>query len=279
MKALGISQAGRPFELNVSMILEDMGWALWQRPQKEREPFEFWPQLWKGAETWYIPVEQLFLSTYIAPFQVEPLIKEQHIMVRTSFLNKRWMENGSPQPTSAKAQLLTLTKQCACLHQRSTLSASPLSLELQVLLGFSSAPTCIPLAASVVCREGRGDIATEWDIPQMSLVRATHACELQSLFSPTLTPSGWKEEWSEAASGLNPEVWLVITQEPRPLDSCADSWVVCRTHVNNVSGLTPSLEDLINQWFRSRVERIITYFGNYYLILFFFLACACRTTK
>lgn len=200
MKALGISQAGRPFELNVSMILEDMGWALWQRPQKEREPFEFWPQLWKGAETSYIPVEQLFLSTYIAPFQVEPLMKEQHIMVRTSFLNKRWMENGSPQPTSAKAQLLTLTKQCAYLHQRSTLSASPLSLELQVLLGSSSAPTCIPVAASVVCREGRGDIATEWDIPQMSLVRATHACELQSLFTDTIWVERgmkWSSQWTE----------------------------------------------------------------------------------
>lgn len=77
MKALGISQVGRPFELNVSMTLEGMGCGLWQRQQKEREPFEFWPQLWKGAETWYIPVEQLFLSTNTAPLQVEPLMKEQ----------------------------------------------------------------------------------------------------------------------------------------------------------------------------------------------------------
>ena len=39
------------------------------------------------------------------------------------------------QPTSAMAQTLTLTKWYACLHQRSTLSTSPLPLETQMLLG------------------------------------------------------------------------------------------------------------------------------------------------
>lgn len=71
----------------------------------------------------------------------------------------------------------------------------------------------------------------------------------------------------------------MITQETWPLDLCAESWAVFRTQVNAVSSLTPSLEDLINQWFRSSVEKIITYFGNYYLNLVFSLACACRTTR
>ena len=31
IKALGISQAGLPFELDVSVTLEDVDWPLWQR--------------------------------------------------------------------------------------------------------------------------------------------------------------------------------------------------------------------------------------------------------
>lgn len=34
LKALGISQAGLPFEFSVSVTLQSMGWALWQRQQK-----------------------------------------------------------------------------------------------------------------------------------------------------------------------------------------------------------------------------------------------------
>ena len=55
IKVLGISQAGLPFELDVSVTPEDLGWALWERQQKESTPRIFGP--WKGAETQYTPAE------------------------------------------------------------------------------------------------------------------------------------------------------------------------------------------------------------------------------
>lgn len=54
MKALGSSQAGLPFEFSVSVTLQGMGWALWQRQQK-RVLVGVWSQLWEGAETPWIP--------------------------------------------------------------------------------------------------------------------------------------------------------------------------------------------------------------------------------
>lgn len=49
IKCLGIFQAGLPFELDVSVTVEDMD----HRQQKERLSLGFWSQLWKGAETHY----------------------------------------------------------------------------------------------------------------------------------------------------------------------------------------------------------------------------------
>lgn len=57
IKALDIFQAGLPFEADVSVTLEDMGQALWQRQQKERVPLGFWSQLRKEAETRYTHTE------------------------------------------------------------------------------------------------------------------------------------------------------------------------------------------------------------------------------
>lgn len=63
------------------------------------------------------------------------------------------------QPTSAFAHILTSTKSYACLHQRSTLSASQLSQEMQVLPGpveyvdSSNALTPIPMATCMDSRE------------------------------------------------------------------------------------------------------------------------------
>ena len=54
MKALGISQAGLPFEFSVSVTLHGMERSLWQRQQK-RVPVGVWSQLWEGAETPWIP--------------------------------------------------------------------------------------------------------------------------------------------------------------------------------------------------------------------------------
>lgn len=37
ISALGIFQAGLPFKLDVSVTLEDTGWALWQKRRTEAE--------------------------------------------------------------------------------------------------------------------------------------------------------------------------------------------------------------------------------------------------
>ena len=113
-------------------------------------------------------------------------------MVRTSLLIKRWIENMFHQPTSVMAQTPMLTKWHAYLQQRSTLSASPLPLEMQVLLGPveyvdpPNAPTPIAVVVPVNCREEIGEIPGI----QMSLARVTCPHGLQLIFSPTLTPSG-----------------------------------------------------------------------------------------
>lgn len=85
-------------------------------------------------------------------------------MVRTSFHNKGWAENMFHRPTSAMTN--SRSKWHACWQQRSTLSTSPLSLEMCVLLGpgdcrFSKCPTPILVVAPGVCREGMGERPTE----------------------------------------------------------------------------------------------------------------------
>lgn len=54
IKTLGISQMGLPFKLDVSVTLEGIDWALWQR-QQEKVPPGFGCQLWKGTETPHNP--------------------------------------------------------------------------------------------------------------------------------------------------------------------------------------------------------------------------------
>ena len=89
-KALGISDAELPFELDVSAALEALGWVLQQTQQNEKVSLEFWPQLWKWAETQYTHptpnthIQQQLLIMYTVILRVEPSMKEQHIMIRTS---------------------------------------------------------------------------------------------------------------------------------------------------------------------------------------------------
>ena len=69
--------------------------------------------------------------------------------------------------TSAMAQTPTLTKWYAYLQQKSTLSTSPLSLEIQGLLrpvnyvDPPDAPASIPMVTPVVCRKGVGEIPAD----------------------------------------------------------------------------------------------------------------------
>lgn len=65
------------------------------------------------------------------------------------------------------SQTPTLNKWHAYFHQRSTLSARPLALEMQVLLGSleykdpPNAPTPIPAVVPAVCRAGLGGIPAD----------------------------------------------------------------------------------------------------------------------
>lgn len=122
--------SGLPSESDVSVTLEGISWALWQRQQKERIDLGFGSQLWKGAETWSTSIEQQLPAVDTALLQVDLLTKEQHVIVETSILIKGWVSNVFHQPTSAAAQNPTLTPR-PYLQQRSTLSTSPLSLGIQ----------------------------------------------------------------------------------------------------------------------------------------------------
>lgn len=105
------------------------------------------------------------------------------VVIRTSCLIKGKVEDMSHRPTSVITQTPTLTKWHAYLQQRSALSAAPLSLEGQVLLGPAecvnpaNAPCLFPPVAPVAPTEGVGE-----------------------------TPAGaWKHEQTAVASGLNSE--------------------------------------------------------------------------
>lgn len=64
IEALGIFLSEFPFELDVFVMPKGMGWALWQKKQKDRVPIGFWSHLWKGPEIQYTSIEQKLLGVY-----------------------------------------------------------------------------------------------------------------------------------------------------------------------------------------------------------------------
>lgn len=80
---------------------------------------------------------------------------------------------------------------------------------MQVLLGpakyvdLLNVPALIPVLAPAACRVGMVKILSHADI-QVGRVGATNP---HGLFSPTLTPLGWKQKQTTAFDGLNSE-WL-----------------------------------------------------------------------
>lgn len=129
IRALGISQAELLFALDVSMTLEDIGWSPWQIQQKERVPLGFWSHL-EGIKNLICPIQQKLLAVYTELLKVESLLKEQHIKVRISLHIKGGLKYIFHQLTSAMAQTPILTKWQTCLQLRTTLSTSPLSLDM-----------------------------------------------------------------------------------------------------------------------------------------------------
>lgn len=147
MKALGISQAGRPFELNVSMIL----WKIYGLGAMA-ETTEGERTLWistlalEGAEN------LVYSCGATVPLNLHSTLPGRTSHEGTAYhgknilFNKQWMENGVPQPTSSQGSTSHLTKQCAYLHQRSTpCLPAHCPRNHRFYLGSSSAPTCIPV--------------------------------------------------------------------------------------------------------------------------------------
>lgn len=147
------------------MTLEDVGWALWQRQQKRRVPLGFWCQLWKETETWHTPTET---ETWHTPAEL-PATRHVHSAPPGGASQEGTAYHSRPPFLSCGGVRMrfldpsTMTKRCACLQQRSTLPASPLSLEMWVLLspvGYVDppvAPTPILVVTTVTCREGVED--------------------------------------------------------------------------------------------------------------------------
>lgn len=70
------------------MIPEGGGGALWQRQTEgETPPKVFVPPL-EGERNLMNPIEQQQLAVYVVLLQVEPLTKEQYIVIRTSLPTK-----------------------------------------------------------------------------------------------------------------------------------------------------------------------------------------------
>lgn len=79
-----MSHTGLPFKLDVSVIPEGEGGALWRRQTEgETPPKVFVPPL-EGERNLTNPTEQQQLAVYAVLLQVQPLTKEQYIVIRTS---------------------------------------------------------------------------------------------------------------------------------------------------------------------------------------------------
>lgn len=91
--------------------------------------------------------------------QVEPLTTEQPVTVRTCRPIKGWTCAAYLTVTGLRLLLNGMPP-----YNRSTLSNSPLSLEIQQLSGSTeyidppNAPALIPVSALATCKEGRGEV-------------------------------------------------------------------------------------------------------------------------
>ena len=90
-KALGISQASL---IRFACDPRRYGRGTMAITQKETVVLRLWTQFWKETETQHIHQQQL-QAVYIMLFQTEPLVKEQHIMIRTSLPIMGWIESMS----------------------------------------------------------------------------------------------------------------------------------------------------------------------------------------
>ena len=167
---------------------------------------------------------------YHALLDTEPITGMAPIKVITTYPILGWVRDWTQKPRSGVAQTPTLAKWGAYLQQHSALSSSPLSEELQRLLGLVTYTSekqeelsFEPLAAESPFREEKAPIPEDaWYTddsshgqPQKWRATAFHPkTETIWMEDGEGKSSQWAELWA---------VWLVISQQPSPIVVCTDS--------------------------------------------------------
>lgn len=175
-----------------------MGWALWQRQQKERISLGFWSGRGQKPDI----LQQSNSSEYTGLLQVEPLKKEGHIIVRTSLLIKRWVENMCHSPTSATVQFPCWLSSMPICRRQEPCPLLTLSLEMWVLLGprecVNPPNARTPFLVTATVERDCGKFPLMSGI-KIGLVGAIHSPRLQPNTGTVLTETGTSHSspWAE----------------------------------------------------------------------------------
>ena len=99
-------------------------------------------------------------TVYQALRGTEAVTGPAEVLVHTTYPIAGWVQDMVNRPKSSVPRTTTLTEWSACLQQRSKLAVSPLSLELQQLLGPVSYqdmgtefPAALPMPGPTVTEE------------------------------------------------------------------------------------------------------------------------------
>lgn len=98
-------------------------------------PIGFWSQLWKGAESQYSFIEKQLTATYVALQAYKVIMAQSKVLIKIAYPIAGWLRSWVTMPKLGVVQTPTLAKWGAYLEQREALSTSPLSQQLQTLLG------------------------------------------------------------------------------------------------------------------------------------------------
>ena len=127
--------SSRPFELDVHVTKDGYGWGLWQQLEWTCRRVGFWSQLWKGAEVQYTFIGKQRAAVYHALLAPEPITGTTLTKVIPTYPIAGSVQDYTQRPCSGMALMPILAKWGTYLQQHSALSTSPLSGELQCLLG------------------------------------------------------------------------------------------------------------------------------------------------
>lgn len=225
---------GHPFKLDVHVTQEGYGWGLWQWQECLWSPVGFWSQLWRAAEVCYSLIEKQLAAVYTALVVTVAITGTARVLVRTTNPVQGWVHLWNQGPKTGVAQTTTLAKWGAYLEQCSTLSSSPLSTELQQVLGpvelvAQAEPSTLPMGEDLEassCREEQSPVPEDaWytDGSSRGAAAVWTAIGVQPKTDTIWfdTGIGQSSQWAELRA-----VWMVINHEPGPLVICTDNWVV-----------------------------------------------------